>query len=140
MKSLLISIVASLAAASPSAHLLHKRCSPAYDPEYLHGYLPPAPCWQTHDPACRAYLREGTEMTLDAAHHLAVVYGVPANCEADIKEEIARTADGRKAYGWLKSIGKLTVVGDGILVISGMSDETVKAYGKLKYFEPGDWS
>ena len=72
-------------------------------------------------------------MTIDAAHNLVIIYGVSESCEADIKEEIARTADGRKNFGWLEKIGKLTLVGDGILVISGMSDETVESYGKLTY-------
>ncbi len=79
-------------------------------------------------------------MTLDAKHHLAVIYGVSASCSSDITEEIARTQDGRKNFGWLKNIGKLTLIGDGTLVISGMSNETVEKYQHLKYYEPGDWS
>jgi hypothetical protein len=123
-----------LAAASS---LLTKRCSPIRDPDLPHGYLPPAPCWQTFDTACQPYLSSDTEMTLDAKHSLAVVYGLSASCKAEIAEELARAADGRKNYGWRAKHGVLTVIenegGKRILVISGMSEEAVARYGKLTY-------
>lgn len=130
----IISLLAATAAASPN---LAKRCSPAYDPELALGYYPPAPCWQTFDPACRPYLRDETEMTLDAQHKLAVVYGVSTSCQAEIAEELARQADGRKNYGWLEKHGRLTVIPGNILVISSMSDAAVDRYSKLtRYTRP----
>ncbi|EAQ90256.1 hypothetical protein CHGG_02191 [Chaetomium globosum CBS 148.51] len=92
---------------------LHKRCSPRYDPDLALGYYPPAPCWQTFDTACQPHLAPGTEMTLDAPHGLAVVYGLSENCAAQIAEEKAREADGRKNYGWKEEHGLLTVVEGG---------------------------
>ncbi|KAH6637299.1 hypothetical protein F5144DRAFT_454801, partial [Chaetomium tenue] len=110
---------------------LHKRCSPRYDPDLALGYYPPAPCWQTFDTACQPHLATGTEMTLDAPHGLAVVYGLSEYCAAQIAEEKAREADGRKNYGWREEHGLLTVVEGGILVISDMSEEAVARYGRL---------
>ncbi len=118
---------------------LTKRCSPAYDPDLALGYMPPAPCWQTFDPACQPYLAAGTEMTLDAKHRAAVVYGVSASCASEIAEELAREHDGRKNYGWVQKHGWLTVVephgsaGQRFLVISEMRDEVVERYAKLTY-------
>ncbi|KAH8884076.1 hypothetical protein GQ53DRAFT_597353, partial [Thozetella sp. PMI_491] len=118
-------------AAIAEAGTLQKRCSPAYDSEYLHGYLPPVPCWQENDPACRPYIAKGTQMTLDPSHNLAIIYGISASCASDITEEISRTRDGRKNFGWLQKIGNLTLLGDGTLIISGMSNGTMEAYKKL---------
>ncbi|KAK4149944.1 hypothetical protein C8A00DRAFT_46546 [Chaetomidium leptoderma] len=127
-------------ATASSRHQLTKRCSPAYDPDLALGYYPPAPCWQTFDPACQPYIATGTEMTVDAKHKLAVVYGVSASCVAQIAEELAREADGRKNYGWVEKHGWLTVLaaqdgeeGGRTLVISGMSAQAVERYGKLTY-------
>jgi len=78
-------------------------------------------------------------MLLDKDHNLAVIYGISEDCAGNIAEEISRTGnptEGKKPNGWIKRYGKLTVIeGDDekILVISGMSDETVEAYGKLEY-------
>ncbi|KAK4041211.1 hypothetical protein C8A01DRAFT_14997 [Parachaetomium inaequale] len=127
----------TLTLASPSPHVqLAKRCSPRRDPDLPLGYLPPAPCWQTFDPACQPHLAPETEMTLDAKHGLAVVYGVSEGCQAQIAEELARAKDGRKNYGWAESEGRLTVVQEGeggILVISGMGEGAVERYGELGY-------
>ena len=116
-----------------SAASLGKRCSPAYDPELLHGYYPPAPCWQSFDTACRPYIAEGTDMTIDAKHNLTVVYGVSNYCQSDIVEELSRESDGRKNFGWIKKHGSLTLIKGNILVISNMSAETIDRYSKLTY-------
>lgn len=124
----------ALTTATPATNQpLHKRCSPRYDPDLALGYYPPAPCWQTFDTACRPHLARETELTLDAPHGLAVVYGLTDNCAAQIAEEKAREADGRKNYGWREEHGVLTVVEGGILVISGMSEEAVGRYAALEY-------
>jgi hypothetical protein len=124
-----------LIATAATASSLQKRCSPAYDPELAKGYYPPAPCWQTFDPACQPFLAEGTEMTIDSKHRLAVVYGVSEYCAAEIAEELSREAIGKKNYGWVQKHGNLTFIKGGILVISGMSEEAVKKYEKLTYFK-----
>ena len=122
-----------------TAAALTRRCSPAYDPDLALGYVPPAPCWQTFDPACQPHLAAGTEMTVDARHGVAVVYGGSASCAAQIAEEPARGRDGRKNYGWVQKHGWLTVVephgsgGQRFLVISEMRDEVVERYAKLTY-------
>ncbi|KAK3299670.1 uncharacterized protein B0H64DRAFT_371984 [Chaetomium fimeti] len=121
--------------ARESHHHIQKRCSPRYDPELALGYYPPAPCWQTFDTACRPHLARDTEMTLDAPHALAVVYGLSENCAEQIAEEKAREVDGRNNYGWREEHGVLTVVEGGILVISGMSEEAVERYQGLEYME-----
>jgi hypothetical protein len=123
---------ASVLGLTTAGHLT-KRCSPLRDPEYYLGYLPPVACWQDQDTACQAYLQAGTKLLLDKEHKLAVVYGVSEGCFATIAEELAREKDGRKTYGWEKKHGKLTAIGGGILVISGMSDDTVARYAALKY-------
>lgn len=129
----LTAAAATLAAGNP----LQKRCSPVYDPDLALGYVPPAPCWQTFDPACQPYLASGTEMTVDAEHRLAVVYGVSANCQDQIAEELAREADGRKNNGWVQNHGSLTVIpGEDTLVISNMPEETVEKYQSLTYLGP----
>ncbi|KAK4460407.1 hypothetical protein QBC42DRAFT_272501 [Cladorrhinum samala] len=120
-----------LTAASASAGSITKRCSPARDPEWYNGYLPPAPCWQTFNTACQPFLRSDTQMTIDAPHNLVIVYGVDQSCAATIKEELARELDGRKTYGWQQQHGKLTLIDGGILVISNMTAQTVERYGKL---------
>lgn len=127
-------LVATAASASPS--LLAKRCSPVYDPDLALGYYPPAPCWQTFDPSCTAYLSRDTEMTLDTKHKLAIVFGVNQYCAGQIAEELARQKDGRKNNGWLQKHGVLTYIDGGILVISNMTDDAVKRYGKLTYKGP----
>ncbi|KAK4167508.1 hypothetical protein QBC43DRAFT_311984 [Cladorrhinum sp. PSN259] len=129
-------LLSLLTATAATAGTITKRCSPLFDPEYLHGYLPPAPCWQSFNTACQAYLRQGTEMTIDAAHNLVVVYGVDQYCAADIREELAREADGRKTYGWQQTQGKLTLIDGGILVISNMSAQAVERYQKLPTSPP----
>jgi hypothetical protein len=129
---MLIPFLAFTTTASMPKHL-SRRCSPAYDPELARGYYPPAPCWQDFDTSCQPYLLEGTDMMLDAQHSLAVIYGVSSSCVAEIAEELARTKDGRKNYGWVKKYGKLNSIGDGILVISEMPDTAVKAFQRLKY-------
>ncbi len=126
-----IPFLAAAATASPSQ--LNPRCSPARDPEWFRGYLPPVACWQDQDTACRAYIGYSTEIYLDTKHKLAVVYGVSSYCFDTIAEEYARMADGRKIYGWEQKHGKLTRVADDILVISNMSDAAVKSYQSLTY-------
>ena len=122
-----------------TAAALTRRCSPAYDPDLALGYVPPAPCRQTFDPACQPHLAAGTEMTVDARQGAAVVYGVSASCAAEIAEELARERDGRKNYGWVQKHGWLTVVeprgsgGQRFVVISEMQDEVVERYAKLTY-------
>lgn len=123
--------LATLAVATP---YLTKRCSPVYDPEYYGGYLPPVACWQDQDTACEAYIMEGTEMHLDSQHGLAIIYGVSSTCEDTIKEEVARVEDGRMVYGWLDFHGTLTLVQEGVLVISGMSEEAIGRYEELVYY------
>ncbi|SPO04412.1 uncharacterized protein DNG_07097 [Cephalotrichum gorgonifer] len=132
LRSLVILTTAALAAATPH---ITKRCSPARDPEWYRGYLPPVACWQDQDTACQAYIAKGTDLVIDSKHKLAVVYGVSSYCEEIIAEELARAADGRKTYGWLEKHGTLTVIEGGILVISGMSDEAVGRYEALTYYE-----
>jgi hypothetical protein len=110
---------------------LFKRCSIAHDPELPRGYNPPAPCWQDFDSACHPRLAVGTETTVDAKHKLAIVYGVGDSCTAEVAEELAREADGRKNYGWVRKHGSLTLIKGGILIISGMSDEAVQRYLNL---------
>lgn len=137
-----IAVLASavLAAASPSP--LAKRCSPAYDPELARGYYPPAPCWQTFDPSCTAYLAATSEQTVNAKFKSVVVFGVSDYCGAEIAEELAREKDGRKNYGWVKKHGDLNFIkgkggeNSGILVISNMSDEAIQRYQKLTYLGP----
>ncbi|KAK0622457.1 hypothetical protein B0T14DRAFT_494111 [Immersiella caudata] len=119
--------------ATTTSASLTRRCSPMYDPELALGYLPPAPCWQTFNPACQPFLAEGTEMTVNAKYRTAVVYGVSDYCASQIAEELAREAAGRKNNGWVKNHGNLTFIKGGILVISGMSEETVRRYQKLDY-------
>ena len=144
-RSVLTPLVAFLAlplliAATPepsNLHLHNKRCSPWYDEEFYHGYLPPVACWQDQDTGCCPYIREGTEMLLDGDHGLAVIYGISTYCADIIAEELARTADGRRAYGWVEKHGNLTVIGD-ILVISNMSQEAVEKYEGLVYYEDAE--
>ncbi|KAK3990412.1 hypothetical protein QBC44DRAFT_325132 [Cladorrhinum sp. PSN332] len=124
-------VLSLLSATAATASAITKRCSPAFDPEWHHGYLPPAPCWQTFNTACQPFLRSDTEMTIDAAHNLVVVYGVNEYCAADIREELAREADGRKTWGWRQTHGRLTLIEGGILVISDMTNQTVQRYQNL---------
>lgn len=132
LRSLLALAAATVAAATPH---LAKRCSPAYDEDYYGGYLPPVACWHDQDTACRAYIKKDTTMLLDAEHGLAVVYGVSDACQDTIREELAREDDGRKTYGWVEGHGDLTLVEDGTLVISGMSDDAVELYEGLDYYQ-----
>ncbi|KAK4450985.1 hypothetical protein QBC34DRAFT_401945 [Podospora aff. communis PSN243] len=108
-------------------------CSPRRDPDLALGYYPPAPCWQTFNPACQPFIAKGTEMTVNAKFRTAVVYGVSEYCAGQIVEELAREAAGRKNNGWVRDHGNLTFIEGGILVISGMSDDAVKRYEKLDY-------
>lgn len=145
MRLALLTLAAAVAASArpnnpnPSSRAVRgahtKRCSPVYDPDLALGYDPPAPCWQTFDPACRPFLAEGTEMTLDAPHRLAVVYGVSQSCRDQIAEELAREARGQKNYGWVREHGTLTVLPgeEGILVISDMPPAAVERYAALTY-------
>ncbi|KAK4466801.1 hypothetical protein QBC42DRAFT_302288 [Cladorrhinum samala] len=126
--------LATAAAATPATFSpLQKRCSPVYEEGLALGYYPPAPCWQTFDTACRPFLAENTQMVIDPKQHLVVVYGVPSYCGAEIAEELAREASGRKNYGWVAKHGYLTYLEGGILVISGMSEDAIKRYQQLTY-------
>ncbi len=124
-----------------AASTLTKRCSPFYDPDLALGYRPPAPCWQTFDPACQPHIAPGTEMTVDAPHALAVVYGISTSCAAEIAEELKREAEGKKNYGWVREHGWLTVIephGEGgkrVVVVSEMGEEAVKRYQNLGYWK-----
>ncbi|KAK0639969.1 hypothetical protein B0T16DRAFT_424001 [Cercophora newfieldiana] len=131
MKTLHLALFTAIATASS----IEKRCSPAYDPELAKGYYPPAPCWQTFNPACQPFLADGTEMTVDSKHRLAIVYGVSDYCAAEISEELSREAVGKKNYGWVQKHGSLTFIKGGILVISNMTEDAVKRYEKLTYFK-----
>ncbi|KAK4112383.1 hypothetical protein N656DRAFT_779247 [Canariomyces notabilis] len=139
--AIITTATATTGAGNTPGHRLNKRCSPRYDPDLALGYDPPAPCWQTFDPACRPFLAEGTEMTLDAAHGLAVVYGVSEHCKTQIVEELRREAAGGKNYDWVQKHGTLTVIpgpgadgsGNYILVISNMSEQAVARYTGLTY-------
>lgn len=138
-------LTTTLSLTTASASTLSKRCSPVRDPDLPNGYLPPAPCWQTHDPACQPYLAQGTEMTLDAEHRLAVVYGLSEHCAATIAEELRRREAGEKNFGWVEKHGWMTVIephkeGEKrILVLSGMSQQAVERYGRLTYMGNGPW-
>jgi hypothetical protein len=138
LPTLALTTLLTLATASPPSKLT-KRCSPPRDPDLPHGYYPPAPCWQSFDTACKPHLSADTTMTLDAEHGLAVVYGVSSYCAAEIAEEQARDADGRKNYGWEEQHGRMTViepsgaVAERILVLSGMSALAVQKYAALTY-------
>src|SRR5689334_12256616 len=112
----------ALFATAATASTIEKRCTPRYDPDLARGYYPPAPCWQTFNPACQPLLADGTEMTIDAKHRLAIVYGVNEYCAAEIAEELSREAIGKKNYGWVQQHGFLTVIKGGILVISNMTE------------------
>ena len=132
MHSLLVSSILMWTAAATTTTLqLHKRCSIASDPELPRGHNPPAPCWQDFDSTCRPRLAPGTETSVDAKHKLTIVYGVKDSCAAEVAEELAREADGRKNYGWVHKHGNLTLIKGGILIISGMSDEAVQRYLNL---------
>jgi hypothetical protein len=127
--------VFSLATAATATAIssLQKRCSPLYEAGLARGYYPPAPCWQTFNTACQPFLATNTEMVIDAKQHLAIIYGVEDSCGAEIAEELAREASGRKNYGWVEKHGYLTFLEGGILVISGMSEDAMKMYQKLTY-------
>ncbi|PKS11255.1 hypothetical protein jhhlp_003016 [Lomentospora prolificans] len=134
-----LTVLFALAAAAPEPATLQKRCSPWYDEEFYQGYLPPVACWQDQDTACQPYIKEGTEMLLDSDHSLAVIYGISQSCADTIAEELARTADGRRAYGWVENHGTLTVIEGGILVISNMSETAVQTYSELIYYADAEW-
>ncbi|KAK0738972.1 hypothetical protein B0T18DRAFT_423306 [Schizothecium vesticola] len=128
----------ALAATVTASGLIQKRCSPRSDPDVAHGYYPPAPCWQTFDPACRPFLDPSSQMTLNAQFKTAVVWGVSNYCLAEVEEELARERDGRKNYGWREIHGALTPLpslapGAGILVIANMTDAAFTRYTKLIY-------
>jgi hypothetical protein len=118
---------------------LQKRCTPYFDRDLPGGYLPPAPCWQGFDTACRPHLLPNTEMTLDARHRLAVVYNISSYCASTIAEEISRTAQGLKNFGWIQNHGWMTVIepqtegSQRILVLSDMPQATVERYANLTY-------
>ncbi|VBB78585.1 Putative protein of unknown function [Podospora comata] len=122
--------LAATATAAASSHLT-KRCSPMYDPELALGYLPPAPCWQTFDPACQPQLKN--PMTLIANYKMAVIHELSSSCVGEIEEELAREAAGRKNNNWTRTQGNLHLIGDGTLVISNMSDAAVARYAGLQY-------
>lgn len=133
-----LSTLVLLPAAAAASSLL-KRCSPIRDPELNHGYLPPAPCWQTFNTACQPFLSTENEMTLDVKHGLAIIFGLSDSCKADVEEELAREKDGRKTYGWTQKHGTLTVI-EGkqrLLVISGMTQEAVDRYAGLTFMNQG---
>lgn len=119
------------AAASPA--ILHKRCSPLRDEEYQSGHLPPVPCWLAADPACQAFIPQGTDIDVDHDTSSATVRGISAACVSTIAEEHAREKDGRKTYGWTEKIGKLDTSEEGILRITGMSCDTVQQYLQLQH-------
>lgn len=52
-----------------------------------------------------------------------------------VKEENARTLDGRKTYGWIREHGTLTLTADSTLVISNTIEEAVKRYQRMNYLE-----
>lgn len=131
--------LAALATASPEPSRHQKRCSPWSDPEFYQGYLPPVACWQDQDTACLPYIKEGTDLLLDAEHRLAVIYNIDEHCVATIAEELARMDDGRKTYGWVEKHGTLTVIDGNILVISNMSEDAVETYANLVYYEDREW-
>ncbi|KAK5659789.1 hypothetical protein OQA88_1000 [Cercophora sp. LCS_1] len=120
-------------ATAAAASTITKRCSPLYDPELAKGYLPPAPCWQSFDPACQPYIARDTSMTIDAKHKAIIVYGISKYCEADIAEELAREAAGRKNNRWTTTHGNLTVIPGGILFISNVTEANLARYQKLNY-------
>jgi hypothetical protein len=124
--SLLFFILTTANYATPLA----KRCSyePIEGPEYHHGSVPFVPCWLTIDTACREFLPQEEEMYFNAAHRLAVIFGVSARCVDDITEELARVLDGRKTYNWTKSEGHLTIPAASTLIISDMPSEAVRRY------------
>jgi len=72
-------------------------------------------------------------MRVDEARKTATIKGITPSCEAEIMEELARTKDGRKNYGWEKKYGHLSIPESGTLVITDMPDEAVKEYEKLRY-------
>ena len=126
----------SFSAAAIASYSLLKRCSPQYDPDLFLGYYPPSPCWQTHNTACAPFIRAGTEMTLEAKHKVAIIYGVDeAYCMNQVVEEIAREKAGRKNNNWFRLHGNLTPVPGGILVISNMTDANFARYEKLTPYE-----
>jgi hypothetical protein len=130
-----ISLLCALATVATASGIsnLNKRCTPTPDRELALGYMPVVGCWQDQDTACRPYIKEGTELVVDEKHKLAIVYGIDQYCMNQITEELAREKDGRKNNGWLKKHGQLNLIGNGILVISMMSEESVKQYQNLKY-------
>lgn len=134
----ILPFIAFAATAVSASGSIQKRCSPRHDSEVAHGYYPPAPCWQTFDPACRPFLNPSTQMTLNAQFKTAVVWGVSDYCLSEVDEELAREKDGRKNYGWRVSHGALTpfpslVPGAGMLVIANMTDAAFARYSKLIY-------
>lgn len=135
-----LAIVSVLALASASPPKLAPRCSPLRDPAFYNGYVPPVACWQAQDTGCRAYIQPGTDLYIDPKLRLAIVSGVKSYCFDTIKEEQTRELDGRRTYGWRERHGKLTDIGNGILIISEMSDATIKAYQALRYPAEGECS
>ncbi|KAK0610754.1 hypothetical protein B0T14DRAFT_439692 [Immersiella caudata] len=130
----LLTVLSLTTAATAAANApLQKRCSPVPDKDLARGYYPPAPCWQTFNTACQPFLAKGTQMVIDPRQHVVVVYGVSDHCGAEIAEELARVASGRKNYGWLEKHGYLTFLEGGTLVISGMSEDAIKRYQSLTY-------
>ncbi|KAF3351283.1 hypothetical protein HYQ45_016943 [Verticillium longisporum] len=126
MYALALSALLPLASAG-----LIKRCTPISDPDVAGGVIPPAPCWLTFNAACERFIAPDTELTIDETHNLIVVHGISEECVADIEEEHARKADGRKTFGWTEEHGKLHPIGGGILVISDVADETIQQYQSL---------
>ncbi|KAL2270668.1 hypothetical protein VTJ83DRAFT_39 [Remersonia thermophila] len=135
--STLAALLATALAGLSSASTVHKRCSPMYDPDLPGGYYPPAPCWLGFDPSCSPYIPEGREITIDAEHGVAIVYGISEHCAGLIATEIDRTAQGLKNFRWIQDHGWMTVIeprkeGDErILVLSGMTPAAVQKYQNL---------
>ncbi|KAK5662686.1 hypothetical protein OQA88_8602 [Cercophora sp. LCS_1] len=113
---------------------LQQRCTPITGPEYYKGTKLVVPCWLDQSPTCSAVLRKGTEIFIDAKHGTVVVYGVLDLCMEFVAEEIARSLDGRKTYGWLQNHGTLMNAGGGTLVISNMTEKAVTRYQRLDYW------
>lgn len=118
--------------------ILAQACSPLFDEDYYMGFLPPGPCWLEQDPACRSFIREGSELIVDPETNQVTVTGVTETCAETIAEELAREEDGRKTYGWLEEHGQLEVDEEGVLTISEMTDEALERYSNFVYLRDAE--
>ena len=117
--------------AAGSAHI-QPRCSLLKGPEYYRGTRA-IPCWFQMGPTCALHLRKEAKYSIDASRKLTTVTGISEVCADMVREENARTLDGRQTYGWIPRHGTLTLTGDSTLVISAMTEEAVKWYQSMKY-------